>query len=1367
MSAIFISHSGHDRAVAAEMLAWLRERGHTSIFLDFDPEHGIPAGRNWERELYASLEACRAVIVLCSVASMASRWCFHEIASARARGIPTFAVRIEDCMPAEILREVHWVDLFADRQQALDQLWRGLLDHGLDPAEIFVWDRDRYRERGPYPGLGAFDRDDAGVYFGREGAIREVVSELHRQSAQGAGRVVLILGASGSGKSSLMRAGVLPRLAREPARWLTLDPFTPQGALGPLPRLARVLADKNAAHDLRDVYAELTAAASGSPPDAASLNRMVELLRLEQDRPDATVVLAVDQAEQLLTREAAAPYHQFLALLRAALEKRGSPLVLLATLRSADLGAWQEHPALRGMGGGAVTVGPMAAEGVRRIIELPARVHALDLETGLLDAIVADIGTNPDSLPLLAFTLRELYETCGRATQRLTLADYRERLGGVARSIERKAEEICPAAPDAAEEQALRHLFVGLARPSEDRGHVRRLLRRADVDTLIDPLVERFVAAGLLVVDRAPPEDVPILAVAHEALFRAWPRLRGWLDAARLDNATAERVRAAAQRWQAAGAPSDDLLLPRGRALEEGRELLTSATVPIDDIRPYIAASLDADRRRSEEETRRARRERDARREAHRERLDRLSTQSRLEIEDGNATLGLLLALEGAVDSGDAPKAAGRLEAALLRAIFALRERRILAHGSPVNRALLAPDGERILTLDRDGVARLWNTRNGTLGHVLDAHPAQLLAGAFCPNGRLVATASSDGTVRLLDAADGSLRHSFAGHVGAVHDLAFAPDGRTLVTACVDGTARLFDTSTGVIRSSLSHADSALYAAAFAPDGGTVMTAGADHAACLWDPRNGIRRVRLEGHDAPIFGAAFTHNGGSLATTSWDRTARLWHVATGACYATLRGHEGGVEAVAFAPDDRLLLTGSDDGTIRLWSVADGAPVATLTGHAGQVFDALFSADGRCVVSASADGTVRLWEVPGGRLLATLGGHLGSVWRLALHDRTLVSAGEDGTARVWDIRAGTSAAILSPAAGAVQSALFSPDGGQIATATEQGRIALFDAADGRLQACLDAHEGAVWGLAYAPGGDLLASAANDGTLRLWNSRTGACRRTLHGHEDVVGHHVAIAPDGRRIASCGNLGAAIWTPDDDGPVIRLGGHNALLRQVLFTPDGARLVTASDDGTARLWDAATGAPLARLAAQRAAVVALAISPDGCRIASASLDGTIALFDAVHGTLERVLRGHRDQVWHVAFAADGEHVVSAGHDNRAIIWDAASGRALATLAGHRGRVILAVFDPMGRLVLTASWDRTARLWHAATGQCVAVLGGHADRLHSAVFSAAGRRVLTASEDGTAHLHDLPVGPADEWRAHARRVAPRTLSDEERALFA
>ena len=234
MATIFISHSSKDAALAAELQRRLQQQGHRSIFLDFDPASGIPAGRDWERELYTQLRACRALIVLCSEHTMASRWCFAEITHAKAMGKPIFPIKIAECEIDPVLTSRQAINLVRDGEAGYERLWAGLKAASIDASTLFDWDG----KRPPYPGLMAFDEQDAAVFFGRGGDIQETLERLHRLRRFGGPRLLTVLGPSGSGKSSLVRAGVLPRLRRDPDRWLVLAAFRPR--TDPLRELAIV-----------------------------------------------------------------------------------------------------------------------------------------------------------------------------------------------------------------------------------------------------------------------------------------------------------------------------------------------------------------------------------------------------------------------------------------------------------------------------------------------------------------------------------------------------------------------------------------------------------------------------------------------------------------------------------------------------------------------------------------------------------------------------------------------------------------------------------------------------------------------------------------------------------------------------------------------------------------------------------------------------------------------------------------------------------------------------------------------------------------------------------------------------------------------
>lgn len=589
MSSIFLSHSSQDNGIAGHVKVRLDQWGHRSVFLDFDPADGIPAGRDWEKELYAKLRECRALIILCSHASMDSRWCFSEITHAKALGKPVFPIKIDDVQVDRALTNVQVIDATAGWDAAYQRLEKGLLAAGLDPKDLFDWDN----RRPPYPGLPAFQEQDAAIFFGRDKEIREGQALLNRLQQFGGPRLTLMLGASGSGKSSLMRAGLVPRLKRDP-RWVVVEPFRPLRT--PFDQLTRILSKR---------FSQVTEVERGTPTDVAhvrdrirweedqavqSADTFLELLRElceSVGSQEATVLLMIDQCEELLAGGANEEGDRFLAFLRAVLDREDSCLMVLATLRSDFLGSFQEHPTIRGLRVEPFTVPQMAVDDFATVIEGPARIAGLELGPGLVQAMIGDTKTS-DALPLLAFTLRELYEGFGEDKLR-TLEEYRDKLGRLEGCIARAAEAVLTAKPLSEEKlSALRTSFLSMVRVADNDQYAKQPVLWNDLPASIHDVLERFVTARLLI--SGGDKNGRMLEVAHEALFRAWPRLVSWLEDNKSFLVWQQRLNAMRKEWEASQRSTGRLL--RGSPLGEALDWLKKKS---DNISPgereFVTAS--------------------------------------------------------------------------------------------------------------------------------------------------------------------------------------------------------------------------------------------------------------------------------------------------------------------------------------------------------------------------------------------------------------------------------------------------------------------------------------------------------------------------------------------------------------------------------------------------------------------------------------------------------------------------------------------------------------------------------------------------------------------------------------------------------
>jgi hypothetical protein len=342
VASLFISHSSSDRDAAQRLAERLRAEGFAALFIDFDPQQGIPAGRDWERELYAQLRKTDAVIFLASAASVASRWCFAEVSLARSLNKPIFPLCLEEDARLELLDEAQWIDL-AEGERAYARLWEGLRRAGLDPADSFAWDPTRR----PYPGLEPFSPEDAAVFFGRDQEIERLLELVQPTLVRGeAGRMVAIVGPSGSGKSSLVRAGLLPRLENLNERWVVVPPVLP--GQQPTRNLARSLSQAFTTRAYERSAAELERhLGSGGPAALSELaGELAEITYGESNGTEPNVLVVIDQAEELITRSGEREQQLFLRLLGEALKNEESPLWIVATVRSEFLSSAPERAGL-------------------------------------------------------------------------------------------------------------------------------------------------------------------------------------------------------------------------------------------------------------------------------------------------------------------------------------------------------------------------------------------------------------------------------------------------------------------------------------------------------------------------------------------------------------------------------------------------------------------------------------------------------------------------------------------------------------------------------------------------------------------------------------------------------------------------------------------------------------------------------------------------------------------------------------------------------------------------------------------------------------------------------------------------------------
>ncbi|GAA0664249.1 hypothetical protein GCM10010193_14480 [Kitasatospora atroaurantiaca] len=1148
---------------------------------------------------------------------------------------------------------------------------------------------DQARAESPYPGLAAFGPDEARWFFGRERTTASLVDRLAERVGSGA---LALIAPSGAGKSSLLMAGLLPALrsgalpVAGSADWPvvactpTAEPLTAllnslAPALGTAPAVT--------AHQLRDTPEALADALRPADPAQDGVR-----LLLLVDQFEETFTLCADEAERR-------SYIRALTALSTPLAGRRPPAAVLLGVRADFCGRCLEHPELAPVfTHGSLALPPMGGAELRASITRPAEEAGLVLEPGLVELLLRDLG-GPDelpgsaagALPLLSHALRATWQQ--RQGRVMTVEGYLH-TGGIHGAIARTAEDVFTRLGPA-EQQAARRLLIRLVhlreggeetRSRAERGHLLQQL--PDDPEAGAAVLDAFVRARLVTADRETVE------LTHEALLRAWPRLRRWIQVDRTALLGRQQLAEAAAEWERE--QHDPALLHRGTKLATAREWVEDGGRR-GELGPAEAAFLDASRAAEEAQRRTA--ERQARR------------QRRLLL-----TLAVFLVLTLAAGGVAYQQRAGALtqrREAQSRAMAARSA--ALAVGRPEAAMLLARAAFRTAPTVEARGALLSTQAQPFLGR-LTGHTGAVNAVAFSPDGGLLATAGSDDTVKLWNVADRTLLVTLTGHGGRVRSVAFSPDGATAASAGSDGTVRLWDVAGRRLAATLAGHTGLVRAVAFSPDGRSLVSASADRTVRLWDATTHQNTAVMTGHTDDILSVAFSSDGRTVASGSADRTLRLWDTTTHQNTATLTGHTDDILGVAFSPDGRTIASGSADRTLRLWDTTTHQNTSTLTGHTDDINGVAYTPDGTTLASASGDGTVKLWDVASSRITATLAGHTDYVQGVAVSSRgQLATAGFDQSAVLWD--PGIAALIPRPFT-EVWKAAFSPDGRLVATADADHAVGVWDVAQRRLRHRLTGHESAVFGVAFSPDGSLLASGSADHTVRLWDVARGRPVATLTGHQGSV-LALAFSPDGHWVASASeDRTVRIWDVREQRLATVLTGHADFVNSVAFSPDGRTLATGSDDLTVRLWDTAAQRLTATLTGHTGSVRGLAFNPDGHTLASSGNDGTVRLWDTTAERLTATLTGHTGSVRGLAFNPDGHTLASSGNDGTVRLWDTTAQRLTATLTGHTSAVWGVAFSPDGRTLASSGNDGTVRLWDADPGnraEAVCRLAGSTDR--------------------------------------------------------
>jgi WD40 repeat protein/class 3 adenylate cyclase len=1255
----------------------------------------------------------------------------------------------------------------------------------------------------PFRGLNPFEFENADLFFGRARATAACLERLEQQAAKGKA-FLLIYGMSGSGKSSLLRAGLLPSITRPGAvagisLWRRCL-IRPSEASDAVASLAAGLLREGAFPELACEPAALAQLCRSSPDRALTLIRQAlgKAATAAGSVPSQLrLIVALDQMEELFTTEKEPASREVLVRLLAALASSGLAWVI-ATIRSDFFHRCGEVPGFSGLkdGLGSYELLPPSGPEIAQIIREPARAAGLRFEEspdrGRLDDVLQHAAAaDPGSLPLLEFVLDALYEA-GRERRILTFAAY-QALGGLEGAIARRADEVVDALPlDIQEELPVVLRALTTVRPGDEAVAARPALRAEVTGTPQRlALVEALVAARLLVSDEDAAGHV-FVRVAHEALLSRWPRAGDIVNANRSFLETRARLAADAHRWHLDNR-NQELLLPSGKRLAEGKELLLSRREEVDDqVIEYIEASSRAQNEREEKDRQAERALIEAAEAAKRERLEREAERRSLAAAAASrlaqrtryaaivATVLALMAGAGAffgfrgqqeatrnaeLAEQSADKARVAEKDALDARDQALRSQSLslsflsqqsLASGDSESAILLAlealPKSGAVAArpYQFEAEAALFRALSAQRQTAVLKHDAGVTDAAFNRTGDRIVTASYDKTARIWDVSKGREVAVLKGHQGPVERAGFSPDGRRVITAARDATARIWDVDSGAQLFALQPVGD-FPTAVFDPSGERALTAGENSPVLLWDARTGTKLLSVKTKADSL--AGFSPDGRKFAT-SQTRRVFIWSTEDGALirecpvitYAS---------TLTFSPDGSRLLVGSW-GTFSygnfpaLWDVLTGTQIARLVGHKSdtQLQGVTFSHDGRRIATVSLDGSARIWDGKSGTLLDVLGqespnlklSDIGPDDRdhemnsaFSPEDRLLATASINGPIRIWDVGRAALFTTITGQRALIEHLEFNPvDSNILLTASHDGTARLWDI-DGILTTALP-HEYPPTFAVFSPDSVHLLTGGGDAKAHLWD----VAGREIAEFDTGEIIHATFSPDGSRIATASLAGRVlIWDVASRSEIARLKFPGGLLK-VQFSPKGDLLAASSTDGTARLWNAATGAEVATIETSGRQVV---FNRDGDLVLAATSDNAAHLLET-DGTELKKLVGHEGRITGAAFSPDGQLVATASLDHAARIWSVKDGSSVAILRGHGDELTKVSFSPDGQSLLTASRDGTVRIWSVPDGTERVVLKGHSGGVNSAQFSPNGLHVLTAStEDRTARLWAARTG--------------------------
>ncbi|MEG3860106.1 nSTAND1 domain-containing NTPase [Microcoleus sp. herbarium12] len=1176
----------------------------------------------------------------------------------------------------EKLALVIFLEYFIQLETTLSTEDKDSIEHFIQKCQV----KPRKNGNCPYRGLSAFTEDDKHLFFGRETFVERLFKTVQEKS------LVAVTGSSGSGKSSVVFAGLFPKLKQEGNwRYISFRPCSPN--TNPFSNLVIAL-EKVGLEVGKRTTKEIIENLQSKQEDLSN-----EIGRILWNNSDQHLLLFIDQFEELYKqdinqKEQAIFIEQILNAI-----KNTKKLTIVFTIR-ADFWAYvlSDRDLTDAIQDANVPLAPMNRIELQDAIEKPAHSQGVQIEARLTDQMLNTVEGKPGNLPLVEFALTQLWEE--QSEGKLTNEAY-QKIGGVENALAKHAQEQYDAL-NKSEQRKVQQIFIQLVYPGQGTEDTRRLATRSEVGTDNWDVVAKLADARLVVTgsrtleatltadfqesNSASEETVEVI---HETLITKWKVLKEWIDGDRTFRTWQERLRSSMRQWK--NSKNDRGALLRGSLLEEAKEKLdTHLNYLSDDEKDYIERSLSYKRQKEVisflflvgSATLFA--------------ISYLSFSQAKEAQDGtkleqqsNSVIrqfpnNQIQALVETIQIGkeleknvtdrqikDYPTI--RPISVLQEILDNIHEKNKFDTGHEIVTSIsFSPDSQSIATVGKDGKLRLWNL-SGQIIKEIQAHDGKI-SGAnsvtFSPDGKRIATSGEDQKVKFFDAVSGELSKTLSEKESGIKSASFSPDGKKIATSGYYGIARIWDLSGKQLPITLKgyKESDKITSITFSSDRKTIATAADDGTVRLWDLSAGKELSKITPHKGKaVLSVRFSPDGKLFATAGEDKSPRIWNLS-GQEQRKLEGHNELVSFVDFSPDGKQLVTTSDDGTAKVWDAASGKEIYNFQGHERSVLTASFSPDSKYLATAGKDGKTRIWNLSDQQTTQTteFKGHQSDVNTLSIsHDGTRMASGDNnGFVRLWDLSTNKQIGkeFKADNRGRVLSITFSPDSKFLISGGEDGIAKIWDLS-GQLVRPLKEKQGNYFisSLSFSSDGKYIAITGSNQTPKIWSwdgEKIAQKIATLEGHKDLV-YQVSFHPKQELIATGawdGTIG--LWKLSDNkvNKIKIWSGDQGKIRSLSFSSDGKYLATADDNSQLKVWDL-SGQEKLKLFSYQREIQAVAFSSDGKYIATGGKDGTVKLWDWL-GRQVFEFKIEKGSVWDISFSADGRSIVAGGDSGQLQSW-------------------------------------------------------------------------------------------------------------------